>query len=230
MYERYIRNAPWKAGDDAAEPAPRLHTTAALAQSFEQTLGSPTFLRQLAKEKIEGIEGWKDTAVQAAVERVKSTLSSRDGSPPPPGGPSGSAANTGISGQLPVRPKANQAPSSDHAPGRMTKSTAAPLNLPSADGFLVMHRFGPWKTEDASNMEVFVRRLLALMLELYDNIPESHPSSRGSSAPSSRSSSTTGSRAPSVTGSRAPSATGSRAPSVTGKRAPSATGNRVPPS
>ena len=184
-YEQYIRNAPWKAGDKAAKPPPLEHTSASLATNFEETLGSPSFLRQVVEEDIKGIEGWKDPVVEAALQKVASTpVTSRNASPPPPAGPSGSAAKPGISGQLPVRPKNDRAPSSDHEPssGRVTRSAVTTPDLPSADGFLVMHRFGPWNTDDHSNMEVFIRRLLALMLELNHNKPESRPSSRSTSA------------------------------------------------
>ncbi|KAK4153974.1 hypothetical protein C8A00DRAFT_14837 [Chaetomidium leptoderma] len=40
------------------------------------------------------------------------------------------------------------------------------LGLPRADEFLVMHRFGPWRTDDPGNMAVLIRRLLGLMLQL----------------------------------------------------------------
>lgn len=218
-YERYIRNSPWKVGDHAARPEPLTHVNAPLAQEYEETLGSPTFLKLRAREEIE-IDGWKVPAKKD------------DDPPPPPGGPSGNATNQGISGQLPVRPKVNKVAGSKP----VTRSaTPQALNLPKVDGFLVMHRFGPWKTDDEGNMQVFVRRLLALMLQLNENKETmSPPNDESSSAASSRAPSTTGFRTSSATGSRAPSATGNRAPSNTrplsaaGSRPPSATGNRPP--
>ena len=239
MYEDYIRNSPWKKGDTPAKPPPLNHTRASLANSFEETLGSPTFLKQIVEKDsdIKKIEGWTGTVVDAALRRVSSTLSSpgssRGGTPPPPGagGPGGSAANPGISGQLAVRPKADQGPPPSAqalGAGRATRSATTPLDLPSADGFLVMHRFGPWRTDDATNMQVFVRRLLALMLELHSNKPGSRPNSRASpaqssSVPSSRSSSASNhSRSPSAAaaGNRAPSATVNRAPGQSPSRKP----------
>ncbi|EAQ83359.1 predicted protein [Chaetomium globosum CBS 148.51] len=60
--------------------------------------------------------------------------------------------------------KANVGPG--HRPGSGTPPTPPDLGLPRIGEFLVMHRFGPWKTNDMSNMKVFIRRLLGLMPEL----------------------------------------------------------------
>ncbi|KAH6838564.1 hypothetical protein B0I37DRAFT_358313 [Chaetomium sp. MPI-CAGE-AT-0009] len=233
-YEKYIRNAPWRVGDRMPQAPPRDHTRAPPAQHFEETLGSPTFLKRIAKGGIKDIEGWDSTAVEAAMNRVSSNLPSHNGPPSPPGGGSGNATNQGISGQLPLRPKTDQAPGSGTR--RVTRSTTAPIDLPTADGFLVMHRFGPWRTDDGKNMRVFIRRLLALMLELDDNKPASSHSSRSSSTTGHRAPSATGNpdastpggRPPSVTRGRPPSVTGGHPPSVTGGRSQSASGGRPP--
>lgn len=55
--------------------------------------------------------------------------------------------------------------------GRVTRSRALreptpPKELPSVDGFLVMHQFGPYIINQEDNVTRFVRRLIALMLQL----------------------------------------------------------------
>ncbi|AEO59870.1 hypothetical protein MYCTH_2068188 [Thermothelomyces thermophilus ATCC 42464] len=84
-----------------------------------------------------------------------------------------------------------QAALSERAKARATQQASVGDNpkkpvqtpdLPKIDGFLVMHRFGPWKTFDKENMQVFVRRLLGLMIELHINeSSHSHSASSGSS-------------------------------------------------
>ncbi|KAL2194959.1 hypothetical protein P885DRAFT_41566 [Corynascus similis CBS 632.67] len=130
-YEEYIRNAPRRAGMSSTNAPPLRYT--ALARSFEETLGSPTFLDQLIKIKGAGdIQGWEDPVVQTAL--------------------------TKRSDQKQVEQSQRQ---------NRSGGTSRSPDLPTVDGFLVMHRFGPWKTHDPANMEVFVRRLLGLMIQLH---------------------------------------------------------------
>jgi hypothetical protein len=273
QYQAYIRNAPWKAGMPGANAPPLTHTHTEPAHCFRETLGSPTFLRQVVAGGLQKhIEGWHVREVSDALTQPSRDLSPSPGglgpspNPPashgtapshdgggvgktsktPPGVGSGTATSS-ISSTLPVRPapKKDQAPSSGHtsAPssghatgsGRVTRSAAAAAaavhrpDLPSANGFLIMHRFGPWRTDDPANMEVFIRRLLALMLELHANSPppprpSSSASSGGQSHGSSPHSSRGSSRAPNDrASSRAPSdRASSRAPSDrASSRAPS---------
>ncbi|KAK4247136.1 hypothetical protein C7999DRAFT_14794 [Corynascus novoguineensis] len=139
-YEEYIRNAPRRAGMSSTNAPPLRYT--ALASSFEETLGSPTFLDQLDKMKGAGdIQGWEDPVVQTA-------LAERSG-----------------------RKQAERSQ-------RHNRTGGGP-DLPKVDGFLVMHRFGPWKTHDPANMDVFVRRLLGLMIQLH-SAPSRQLSSRAS--------------------------------------------------
>ncbi|KAH6635872.1 hypothetical protein F5144DRAFT_565692 [Chaetomium tenue] len=213
-YEQYIRNAPWRSttpGEKIANPAPLQHTQARLAHDFEETLGSPTFLKQRAQKGIQRISGWDSKAAENAMGRVKATLAPRDGTA---GGLSGNGSNSGNSGQAP-------------GTGRVTRSTTAALDLPTVDGFLVMHRFGPWRTDDPANMSNFIRRLLGFMLQLYGNRAASPPNSRSAWATGHHGPLVIGTRRPSTTGYRAPAATTDRPSSTAGSRAPSATGDRA---
>ncbi|KAH6630951.1 hypothetical protein B0J18DRAFT_422696 [Chaetomium sp. MPI-SDFR-AT-0129] len=104
----------------------------------------------------------------------------------PGGAVQSDAKSSVISGKLTMRPAPKPAnppqPNTGHpATGAQPTPPTQPPGLPRADGFLIMHRFGPWKTFDRINMEVFVRRLLGLMLELNMGKPPSRPSSSGSS-------------------------------------------------
>ncbi|KAL2131198.1 hypothetical protein VTI74DRAFT_5424 [Chaetomium olivicolor] len=68
-----------------------------------------------------------------------------------------------------LKPAGGQGPASSRpGPQRQTRSTANPqgLPLPGVDGFLVMHRFGPYLTNRHDHMALLIRRLVALMLEL----------------------------------------------------------------
>lgn len=40
--------------------------------------------------------------------------------------------------------------------------------VPDADNFLIMHEFGPFITSNPDHMELFIKRIIALMLELRD--------------------------------------------------------------
>ncbi|KAL2176745.1 uncharacterized protein P884DRAFT_270565 [Thermothelomyces heterothallicus CBS 202.75] len=103
---------------------------------------------------------------------------------------------SGISGALAIRSATKSDQPEDSGPVTRAKARATqqasvgdnpkkPVqtpDLPKIDGFLVMHRFGPWKTFDKENMQVFVRRLLGLMIELHINeSSHSHSASSGSS-------------------------------------------------
>lgn len=43
--------------------------------------------------------------------------------------------------------------------------------VPDADNFLIMHEFGPFITSNPDHMELFIKRIIALMLELRDSGP-----------------------------------------------------------
>ncbi|EAQ86226.1 predicted protein [Chaetomium globosum CBS 148.51] len=156
-------------------------------------------------------QGWDKKVVGNAVGRVKATLTSRNGGP---GGPGGNGSDLSNSGQAP-------------GTGRVTRSTTAALDLPTVGGFLVMHRFGPWRTDDPENMSNFIRRLLGFMLELYGNRAASPPNSRSAPTTGHHGPLVIGTRRPSTTGYRGPAATSDRPASTTGSRAPSATGDRA---
>lgn len=86
----------------------------------------------------------------------------------------GKTAKAPESGQPSSRKEAKakaQVPAQQPGEGRVLRSQTPPppRRLPPADEFLVMHQFGPYVTGDARHMELFVRRVIGLMLELYEN-------------------------------------------------------------
>ncbi|KAK4033026.1 hypothetical protein C8A01DRAFT_19972 [Parachaetomium inaequale] len=147
QYEAYIRNEPVKAGMTVANAKSAVaNIRTSPAKDLGDTLGSPTFLNHVSTLNIATeIAGWGALGANAAAASAAAAAAAAAAAQ----ATAGHNAGTDASGAgAPPAPPA-QAP-----------------DLPSAGEFLIMHRFGPWKTDDGSNMEVLIRRLLALMLQL----------------------------------------------------------------
>ena len=76
------------------------------------------------------------------------------------------ATSPGIAVEFLKASRSGQQPQTNY--GRRSRSpTPSPdLGLPTADEFLIMHKFRPWSTKDYSNMVALIRRLLSLMPHL----------------------------------------------------------------
>lgn len=63
-------------------------------------------------------------------------------------------------------PTSRQSQPTQAAPGKTEPQELEHTWAPDADDFLIMHEFGPFLTTDPGHMEVFIKRLIAFMLEL----------------------------------------------------------------